>query len=102
MINIINAIDYYPFGWVMPGRELVSSNKYRFGYQGEFSEKDEEIGWNQFELRSLDTRVGRWMSPDPYHQYASPYMAMGNNPIRRVDPDGGIDEPISLPEISNN
>ena len=29
------------------------------------------------------------MSTDPYGQYASPYLGMGNNPIGIVDPDGG-------------
>jgi len=29
------------------------------------------------------------MSPDPYGQYHSPYLAMGNSPTNSVDPDGG-------------
>ena len=29
------------------------------------------------------------MSTDPYGQYASPYLGMGNNPISSIDPDGG-------------
>ncbi len=36
-----------------------------------------------------DGRLGRWLSPDPYGQYASPYLGMGNNPINSIDPDGG-------------
>lgn len=31
------------------------------------------------------------MSTDPMGQYYSPYLAMGNNPIERIDPDGGKD-----------
>ena len=77
--------DYYPFGWTMPGRHGGSS--YRYAYQGQ--EKDEETGWEAFELRMYDGRVGRWMTTDPYSQYHSPYLAMGNNPIRMIDPDGG-------------
>jgi hypothetical protein len=38
-----------------------------------------------------DGRVGRWMTTDPYSQYHSPYLAMGNDPISRIDPDGGTD-----------
>jgi len=90
-----NILDYYPFGWTMPGRSLVSANKYRFGYQGEFAEKDDETGWNSFELRSLDTRIGRWMNTDPAGQFWSPYNSMGNNPISRVDPDGAFAPPTT-------
>jgi hypothetical protein len=42
-----------------------------------------------FQLRLWDGRIGRWLSPDPYGQYASPYLGMGNNPIVMIDPDGG-------------
>ena len=44
----------------------------------------------------FDPIVGRWLSPDPMRQYASPYLAMGNNPVNRVDPDGGSDGPIKV------
>jgi hypothetical protein len=44
-----------------------------------------------------DGRVGRWMTTDPYSQYHSPYLAMGNNPIRMIDPDGG--EAFGLTDI---
>jgi hypothetical protein len=33
--------------------------------------------------------VARWISPDPYGQFTSPYVGMGNNPVSGVDPDGG-------------
>lgn len=46
-----------------------------------------------FQLRLWDARLGRWLSPDPYGQYASPYLGMGNNPVSRIDPDGGLDYP---------
>jgi hypothetical protein len=36
------------------------------------------------------SRIGRWLSVDPYAQYWSPYLAMGNNPVSRIDPDGGF------------
>jgi hypothetical protein len=31
----------------------------------------------------------RWLSPDPYGQFSSPYMGMGNTPHMSADPDGG-------------
>ncbi|MBD1432694.1 RHS repeat-associated core domain-containing protein [Sphingobacterium sp. DN00404] len=63
----------------------------RYGYQGEYSEKDGETGWNNFYLRKYDPVIGRWLSTDPYGQYWSPYVGMGNNPVMRFDPDGGWD-----------
>ncbi|MAS87455.1 MAG: hypothetical protein CMH30_05710, partial [Micavibrio sp.] len=59
-------------------------------YQGQFTLKDEETGLDAFELRLWDSRLARWTSTDPYGQYASPYLGMGNNPISGVDPDGGL------------
>ncbi|MGM0580951.1 MAG: RHS repeat-associated core domain-containing protein [Bacteroidota bacterium] len=86
--NIAVAKDQYPFGLAMEGRKL--ERKYwRYGYQGEYSEKDKETKWNAFQLRQFDPVIGRWMSPDPYGQYPSPYLAMGNRPQSVVDPDGG-------------
>jgi hypothetical protein len=32
----------------------------------------------------------RWLSPDPYGQFSSPYLGMGNKPHMGVDPDGGL------------
>jgi RHS repeat-associated protein len=69
----------------MSGRN--QQGDYRYAYQGQ--EKDPETGWEAFELRMYDGRVGRWMTTDPYSQYHSPYLAMGNNPISNIDPDGG-------------
>lgn len=35
-----------------------------------------------------DAALGRWFGVDPQNQFASPYLAMGNNPVMMVDPDG--------------
>jgi RHS repeat-associated core domain len=61
----------------------------RYGYQGLYAEKDKETGWNNFELRNYDTAIGRWLSTDPYSQFHSPYVGMGNNPVSDIDVDGG-------------
>jgi len=88
-----NALDYFSGGMAMPGRQTVGGELYRYGYQGEFAETDPETGKPMFQLRLYDQRINRWLSPDPYGQYASPYLSMGNNWINRIDPDGGYDEP---------
>ncbi|MFY7669751.1 RHS repeat domain-containing protein [Tenacibaculum sp. MEBiC06402] len=80
------ATDYYPFGMPMPNRDLKGD--YRYAYQGQ--EKDTETGMEAFELRLWDSRIGRWLTTDPYGQYNSPYLGMGNNPINGVDSDGGL------------
>jgi RHS repeat-associated protein len=91
--TVVAGADYYPFGFVMENREITRED-YRYGYQGQFSEEEKEIGWNSFELRMYDSRIARWVSPDPYGQYASGYKAMGNAPISTIDPNGGIGLPI--------
>lgn len=70
----------------MPNRNNINNN-YRYAYQGQ--EKDPETGKEAFELRLWDSRIGRWLTTDPYRQYASPYIGMGNNPLNMIDPDGG-------------
>jgi len=92
--DILGWADYLPFGEVMPDRhgETVGLTS-RFGYQGDYCEKEDETGWNDFDLRMYDPAIGRWLSRDPYNQYHSPYVGMGNNPINMVDPDGGKDGP---------
>ncbi|QKX03540.1 hypothetical protein HN014_00960 [Aquimarina sp. TRL1] len=83
----LTKTDYYPGGMAMPNRNLQGD--YRYGYQGEFAETDPETGKPAFELRLYDPRINRWLAPDPYGQYHSPYVGMGNDWINGVDPDGG-------------
>lgn len=71
----------------MPNRNIEGG--YRYGYQGEYAEKDQETGKEAFELRLWDGRIGRWLTIDPYGQYDSPYLGMGNDPINGIDSDGG-------------
>ncbi len=71
----------------MPNRNLMGSEQYRYAFQGQ--EKDPETGKEAFQLRLWDGRIGRWLTTDPYSEFHSPYMGMGNNPISVIDPDGG-------------
>ncbi len=87
-LTVTSWTDYYPFGKVAK-TACSGAGAYRYGYQGEFAEKDNETDWNSFELRQYDSDVARWLSVDPYGQYWSPYMAMGNDPVNQVDADGG-------------
>ena len=47
------------------------------------------LGFNHFELREYDPVINRWLVPDPYKQFWSPYLSMGNNWVNVVDPTGG-------------
>lgn len=68
----------------MPGRNVVGD--YRYNYQGQ--ELDQETGKVAFEARLYDPRINRWLTVDPAHEFFSPYMAMGNNWVSVIDPDG--------------
>ena len=91
--EVVAGSDYYPFGMAMDGTE-ITDEKYRYGYQGQFSKKDSVMGWSEFDLRMYDPRIGRWLSPDPYGQFTSPYIGMGNIPNMNTDPDGGSTGPL--------
>ena len=82
---------YYPYGLKIKGLSAKSFDKgdNKYGYQGSFSEEEEETGWDEFDLRMYDPQIGRWTGVDPYDEFASPYLGMGANPVNNVDPDGG-------------
>ena len=89
--RILEENHYYPFGLRIDG---LSSRAYdgpanRYGYQGDYSEYDDDLGWNDFELRSYDPQLGRWLQVDPYDEFASGYVGMGNDPVNFIDEDGG-------------
>ncbi|MGN6645741.1 MAG: RHS repeat domain-containing protein, partial [Cytophaga sp.] len=89
--DVVSWADYFPFGEVIPDRHFETAGLLsRFGYQGDYCEAEmDETGWNDFDLRMYDPVIGRWLSRDPYNQYHSPYVGMGNDPMNGVDPDGG-------------
>ena len=82
---LVAKTDYYPGGMAMPNKNVKGD--YRYNYQGQ--EQDEETGHHAFELRMYDSRINRWLSPDPYGQFHSPYLAMGNDWPNSIDKDGG-------------
>jgi RHS repeat-associated protein len=83
--HVATYTDYYPYGLELR-RE---GDPYRYAYQGEYAEKDGETELNAFQLRMYDAVIGRWLGVDPYREFYSVYMGMGNNPVSNVDPDGG-------------
>lgn len=80
------AADYYAFGLAI----ATVGTGYRYGYQGNNAEAGGETGFSNFQLRMYNPRIARWITIDPKHQTWSPYAAMGNDPIGKVDKDGGF------------
>jgi len=87
--RVTQAIDYYAYGSVLREQKTPEELTYRYKYQGQFAEKDEETGWSHFELREYDPVIVRFTSTDPAGQFNSPFVGMSNDPINGTDPDGG-------------
>ncbi|RXK85896.1 DUF6443 domain-containing protein [Filimonas effusa] len=89
--RLLEETHYYPDGLkIAPlcSRAYGVSANTR-NYQGDFSEENEETGYYEFALRHYDVQIGRWISTDPYDEFASPYIGMGADPVNNIDPDGG-------------
>ena len=100
--EIVTKDDYYPFGLRMlersvnpdlsgPGLSYNNGNENdRLKFQ---SKRLQDYGnWETyyFGWRDYDPELGRWFVVDPARQFASPYVAMGNNPIIGYDEDGQV------------
>ena len=94
ILEILEENNYYPFGLKHKGyNEFVSANSNsvakKFKYQGQELDESLEYNMHEFMLRHYDATLGRFVTTDPYEQFASPYLAMGNNPVVSIDADGG-------------
>jgi RHS repeat-associated protein len=89
--RISEEIHYYPHGLKIASISSQSFNKLdsKYGFQGDYSEEEDETGWDEFYLRNYDPQIARWINKDPLNEFASPYIGMGNNPIKNVDATGG-------------
>ena len=92
--EIIEENHYYPYGLKMRGfnegiNSLGNSLAQKFKFQGQEFEQSLDLNKYEFGLRQYDPALGRWFNTDPYEQFNSPYVAMGNNPVISIDPDGG-------------
>ncbi len=89
--KILEETHYYAYGLKI---QAISGQAFQKPtapekFQGNYSNFEEETGWNDFELRSYDPQIGRWLQNDPYGEFASGYVGMGNDPINNVDASGG-------------
>ena len=89
--SAISTSSYVSYGMEMPGRTFTAQS-YRYAYQGsEQAPEYSQAGGNVYTtfFRTLDSRLGRWSTPDVVSQpWQSPYCSMDNNPVALVDPWG--------------
>ena len=86
-VDLLSAVDYYPFGMQMPGR-VFNGGWYRYGFNGQ--EKTDEIAGegNHYTAQywEMDPRLGRRWNLDPKPQISiSDYAIFRNNPIGFTD-----------------
>ena len=85
------GVNYYPFGWSMPGRKYQEGD-YRFGFNGQ--EQDTEWRGGQavnFKYRVHDPRIAKFLSVDPLapdYTWNSPYAFAENRVIDGIDLEG--------------
>jgi RHS repeat-associated protein len=94
--QVINVNDYYSYGSTINERTYdYSSTKFRFAFNGK--ELDNEVyGFGNFQdygSRMYNTRLGRFISPDPLivgqkkYAWLSGYQFASNRPIDGIDID---------------
>ena len=86
--ELLSEHHYFPFGmemdgtWNTGGNASDDGNRYKFNRM----ERNEELGLDLAFYRSYDPAIGRWLQIDPKPTYSqSPYLGMGNNPVRYSD-----------------
>ncbi len=95
--QVVNVNDYYSYGSTINERTYdYSSTKFRFAFNGK--ELDNEVyGFGNFQdygSRMYNTRLGRFISPDPLivgqkkYAWLSGYQFASNRPIDGIDMDG--------------
>jgi RHS repeat-associated protein len=95
---------YYPFGEIKSAPYgLLENHRYS-------SKERDETGFNYYGARYLDSKIGRFLSPDPQFEvlggseFGTPAEATGayifsnNNPVTFIDPDGrfGVLQGVSV------
>ena len=88
--NVKQVNNYYPSGTSMAERRTDQGvQPYKFG--GKELDRTGGLDFYDFEARSFDPVLMRFMSPDPLaekYYSISPYAYCMNNPVRFVDPTG--------------
>ena len=93
--RVIQQTAYYPYGMAMYGDpanglhlSFVPGEKNNYLYSGKELQDQGGLNWYDHGARMYDPAIGRWNVMDPASQFSNPYLAMGNNPMVYIDPDG--------------
>lgn len=87
--GVVQQTHYYPFGSAFADSKNEDTQPYK--YNGKELDKMHELNLYDYSARHYDAAIGRFTTIDPrtedYYEW-SPYVYVGNNPIKRTDPDG--------------
>jgi RHS repeat-associated protein len=90
--EVLEEDHYYPFGLTVQLDQNTSvQTKQPYKLTGKELEKTFDLNYYDFGARMQDMTIGRWWGVDPFaekHYSMSPYVYVGNNPIKFVDLDG--------------
>ena len=87
--NIKQTNHYYPFGMSFAEGTVTSSQPYK--YNGKELNTDRGLNLYDYSARYMDPALGRFNTLDPKaekYYSISPYVYVGNNPMKFIDPDG--------------
>ena len=87
--NIKQTNHYYPFGMSFAEGTVTSSQPYK--YNGKELDTDKGLNLYDYSARYMDPALGRFNTVDPMaekYYSISPYVYVGNNPMKRIDPNG--------------
>lgn len=97
-LQVTQASDYYPFGLSFNtyqadriNENFSSTQKNRYGFQGQELQKDLDLGWSQFKWRMHDPALGRFGAVDPLsdkYVYNSTYAFSENRVVREIELEG--------------
>ena len=89
--QVLEEDHYYPFGLTLSENSYFPLDKNKYKLTTKELQSEFGLYYYDFGARMYDMQIGKWVSIDEeaedYFAH-SPYNYVGNNPVRRIDPDG--------------